>query len=601
MKRIRKHRKRHITKWAVSYLIILLIPLATICINYLYSMRIVGEEIYQSNELIVDNLGSGVDECLKSVYTLHSYLYYEDTLKNVRTHEEKDSQFYYDALMMKERINTYNSHNTQLSCMIYLPELEYVFDIKSGNEARSYYNTYRMNVPEICGYEEWIEMLSGEYRGQFLVGRYLNHNTGEPCIVYANSMRGKQYQPVNIFVSIPISEISQLTGELYEDAHFMMLINNDIEMAWNNEGPVLDNKQLKKAYEVATEKGSQGGYYVVKKSSDFDKRVSYCMLISRKAYEQKPRDMRNIFCISLAIALLVAFKVLHTLLKQMNEKKLLHERLMTQEEVMQSNYLLMAMKGRKVEEDKNVIQTSEGQSFVLIGIMVPMPDKTESEQDEVLLFTVDNIFAELMKENKYYKIDDGRQLFYLFAVEEERTWREECLKKADYLNQIMKAWWKQGLYIAISRPEKDLARIRVQYSDIVEEFQDRKLLGEGAVTDISKKKRNLSTNQRIVEEIRRLIEERYEDSNLNVSVLAAELGKTPKHISEVFKEETGESILYAINYKRISKAKALMRTGQYKLAEIVEMTGYSNMNTFRRNFQQIMGVAPGKYMDKKEE
>ena len=39
-----------------------------------------------------------------------------------------------------------------------------------------------------------------------------------------------------------------------------------------------------------------------------------------------------------------------------------------------------------------------------------------------------------------------------------------------------------------------------------------------------------------------------------------------------------------------------MKTGQYKLAEIPELTGYSNMNTFRRNFQQITGISPSKYL-----
>jgi len=290
------------------------------------------------------------------------------------------------------------------------------------------------------------------------------------------------------------------------------------------------------------------------------------------------------------------------LFKQMNEKKLLHERLRTQEELMQSNYLLMLMKGRKVERYKNVIQITNGRKLVLVGIMIPFPEKKHNQQDEILIFTVDNIFSELVKDEKYYKIDDGQYLFYLFEVDEnEGAWRKEALKKAEYLNQIMNAWWKQGLYIAVGKFEDKLEDISASYQDIMDEFRDRKLIGEAVVTDIQKKQKILSANQKLVERIREIIEEQYEDSNLNVTGIAQELGKTAKHISEVFKEETGESILYAINYKRITKAQALMRTGKYKLAEIPEMTGYSNMNTFRRNFKQIVGISPGKYIDNKEE
>ena len=72
MKRIRIKRKKVLKSWVLSYLIILMIPLAAICINHLYSARIIGDEIYRSNELIVDNLGNSVDECLKEAYVLNN-------------------------------------------------------------------------------------------------------------------------------------------------------------------------------------------------------------------------------------------------------------------------------------------------------------------------------------------------------------------------------------------------------------------------------------------------------------------------------------------------------------------------------------------------
>ena len=589
-------------RWILSYLIILLIPLAAICINHFYSARIIGKEIYQSNKLIVENLGNGVDECLKEAYVLHSNLYLEESLRNLRSYTEKNNQFYYDAMIAKNRFSTYDNDHSDVSALIYFPEFKYIFDMKAGNEVKSYYNTYRMGKTDICGFDEWIEKISGNYRGEMFVGNYFHPSTGEACVVYANSMQGNEYQPVNIFVSIPLSSISGMLGNIYDDSHFMMLAENDIVAAWSNGGEVRVSEELKEAYSLAEEQGAKKGYYLVKVSSDFDSKVSYCMMISRQSYEEKERHLRAVFCITLVVALLVAFKVLDILFKQMNEKKLLHERLRTQEELMQSNYLLMLMKGRKVERYKNVIQITNGRKLVLVGIMIPFPEKKHNQQDEILIFTVDNIFSELVKDEKYYKIDDGQYLFYLFEVDEnEGAWRKEALKKAEYLNQIMNAWWKQGLYIAVGKFEDKLEDISASYQDIMDEFRDRKLIGEAVVTDIQKKQKILSANQKLVERIREIIEEQYEDSNLNVTGIAQELGKTAKHISEVFKEETGESILYAINYKRITKAQALMRTGKYKLAEIPEMTGYSNMNTFRRNFQQIVGISPGKYMDNKEE
>ena len=592
-------KRKILTKWLVSYLIILLIPLATICINYIYSVKIIGEQITRSNELIVDNLGRGIDEYLKEAYQLHSYLYYEDSLKSVCSNNEKNEQFYFDAKELRTQLNSHANYDSKISCMIYLPKLGYMFDLKTGNDIETYYYTYRMHAPEISEYEEWIQVLDGTYRGDFFVGEFLHASTGEPCIVYANSIR--QLQPVNIFISIPVSEISELTEKVSEGSNFMMLVDDEIQMVWNSEGASNVNNGLRKTYQNA-KKGENGeDYYLIEQSSGFEQKVSYCMMISKKAYEQKQRYVSDIFCIGLIVSLLVAFKVLNTLLKQRHEKNSLNERLKTQEELMQSNYLLMLMKGRKPERYRDAVQISDEQSIVLVGIQIPEFETKQNEKDELLLFTVDNIFSELMKEEKCYKIEDGEYLFYLFLVEEENEhWRTECMKKAEYLNQILSAWCKEGMFIAISKTEKGLKQICVQYNDIMEEFADRKVLGVTKVTDLEKKHRNLSSKQRMVGYIQEIIEKHFDDCNLNVMWIAEKVGKTAKYISEVFKEETGESLLFAINRKRIEKAQALMRSGQYKLTDIPELTGYSNMNTFRRNFQQITGISPSQFVENKE-
>jgi len=131
-------KRRFLTNWVISYLLILLIPFAVICMNYFYSTRMIGEEIYQSNELIVDNLSGDVDEYLKEIYNLYSNLYYEDALKSLRSNDVKNHQFYRDALDMKEQLGTYITYSPQISAMIYLPELEYIFDMKTGNEEFSF-------------------------------------------------------------------------------------------------------------------------------------------------------------------------------------------------------------------------------------------------------------------------------------------------------------------------------------------------------------------------------------------------------------------------------------------------------------------------------
>lgn len=82
---------------------------------------------------------------------------------------------------------------------------------------------------------------------------------------------------------------------------------------------------------------------------------------------------------------------------------------------------------------------------------------------------------------------------------------------------------------------------------------------------------------------------------MNISSIADAIGKKPRYISRVFKEETQEGILDYINNLRISKAKLLLRTEKYTLEEISDMVGYASYKTFRRIFVKLTGVTPGRY------
>lgn len=76
-------------------------------------------------------------------------------------------------------------------------------------------------------------------------------------------------------------------------------------------------------------------------------------------------------------------------------------------------------------------------------------------------------------------------------------------------------------------------------------------------------------------------------------MIAEGIGKNPKYISRVFKEETQEGILDYVNRLRIRKAQVLIRSGQFTLEQVSEMVGYASVRTFRRAFQKETGKTPG--------
>lgn len=91
------------------------------------------------------------------------------------------------------------------------------------------------------------------------------------------------------------------------------------------------------------------------------------------------------------------------------------------------------------------------------------------------------------------------------------------------------------------------------------------------------------------------IKQHYSDSNLNVSLLGEAFNLTPAYLSRIYKKETGNSLLYAINAIRIEAAMELLLRTDLSVNEISERVGYYYSNAFIRFFKKHTGLTPGQY------
>lgn len=95
--------------------------------------------------------------------------------------------------------------------------------------------------------------------------------------------------------------------------------------------------------------------------------------------------------------------------------------------------------------------------------------------------------------------------------------------------------------------------------------------------------------------IKEYVEANYCNCDINISVIADHFGITPRYMSRLFREQTGENLLNFINDKRIGHARLLLQTTSKTVEEIAVMTGFANTRTFYRNFQKVMGMSPASY------
>ncbi len=119
--------------------------------------------------------------------------------------------------------------------------------------------------------------------------------------------------------------------------------------------------------------------------------------------------------------------------------------------------------------------------------------------------------------------------------------------------------------------------------------------------DIQKKK-NLksSVTAETREKLDKVIDylDRNYHSDISREGLAEYVEMNSDYLGKLFKEYTGFKISEYINNLRIMQAKELLVNSEEKVIDIAFHTGFENLSTFYRVFQNIIGISPSKYRDK---
>ena len=87
----------------------------------------------------------------------------------------------------------------------------------------------------------------------------------------------------------------------------------------------------------------------------------------------------------------------------------------------------------------------------------------------------------------------------------------------------------------------------------------------------------------------------YTKELLSISSLAKMCDITPEYFRRIFKERFGNSPISYINDMKISRARELLRSGMYSVSEAAELSGYTDLSHFSREFKKAVGVSPSEY------
>ncbi|MBQ5320126.1 MAG: response regulator transcription factor [Oscillospiraceae bacterium] len=82
---------------------------------------------------------------------------------------------------------------------------------------------------------------------------------------------------------------------------------------------------------------------------------------------------------------------------------------------------------------------------------------------------------------------------------------------------------------------------------------------------------------------------------LRLEQLASIFGYNSAYLGKVFHQYTGENFNNYLDRIRITEAKRLLALDEYKVYEVAEMVGYTNINYFHNKFKKYVGISPLSY------
>lgn len=98
----------------------------------------------------------------------------------------------------------------------------------------------------------------------------------------------------------------------------------------------------------------------------------------------------------------------------------------------------------------------------------------------------------------------------------------------------------------------------------------------------------------VLVDIRTYIREHLGDE-LSLPILARVAGLSPSYFGQLFRAATGVPPMVFVTGCRIRKAKALLRTGNYTIAEVAQISGFSDQHQMDYHFRQYLNNPPRAY------
>lgn len=112
---------------------------------------------------------------------------------------------------------------------------------------------------------------------------------------------------------------------------------------------------------------------------------------------------------------------------------------------------------------------------------------------------------------------------------------------------------------------------------------------------VLREKRASSRYEDVVSEVIHYIEDNYAQEELSLNLLASHVNFSPNHLSMIFSQQTGQTLIRYLTDYRMNRAKELLRCSSKKSSVISMEVGYKDPHYFSYLFKKTQGMTPTQY------
>ena len=149
----------------------------------------------------------------------------------------------------------------------------------------------------------------------------------------------------------------------------------------------------------------------------------------------------------------------------------------------------------------------------------------------------------------------------------------------------------------------DISRLRVEINNLI---FNRRIIRKRYITLVLGGKDEAKSDledafsgdeQNFLDKVRRLVEENLSNPDFNVDVLSAEMNMSRSGFYTRIKSITHQAPADYIRTVKLNKALILLMSKKYTVAEVADLTGFSDPKYFREVFKKYYGESPKKFVN----